>query len=527
MHKFYRISAIILISFGCLGYLCKEQKHSTKEARGLWVSRMEWAIAAPGDRKAAQQQKIIEIFDLAQRAGFNFILFQIRGNGDAFYQANFEPWSEMLSGVLGQNPGWDPLAFAIQQARQRGLELHVWFNTFTAWRGIAPPPRTVPPQIYAAHPEWIVCDGNGIPMSLNSGYVYLSPGIPAVRNYVHQVAMDIVEKYDIDGFHFDYIRYPEASNSKGYSHDPISLQQFASPSGNPNQLSWDDWQRENINQFLRQFYRAATGRKPWLKISTAVIGKYDYSEWNGYYVVYQDAKKWLSEGIVDFIVPMVYWQTDHPSAPYRPTVQYWFNMIHDRYIFPGMMINRLGEPDWPMRELVDQIAINRSGTNGMVFFSLQGLAKIKENLAFRGFDSWANLPPMPWKDDKPPMDPRNLRAHLLSSGNVLLIWSKPDSSIEPKDIQRYNVFRSEISPVDFHDAQNLIHVTAQADTFFVDRTVRAGHRYFYVVTALDRVNNESPPSNQVSVIVPRLAMTDSVKLAVSNDSCTSGPSGAN
>lgn len=515
MLKITRISAIILMSIGCLGFLCKQQKPGTKEARGLWVSRMEWAISVPGDRMAAQQQKIIEIFDTARRAGFNFILFQIRGNGDAFYRSKFEPWSDMLTGVLGQYPGWDPLAFAIQQAHQRGLELHVWFNTFPAWRGTAPPPRTDPLHVYLAHPEWIVCDANGVPMSLSSGYVYLSPGIPAVRQYIRRVAMDIVEKYDIDGFHFDYIRYPEEANTKGYSRDAISLQQFSSLSGNPNQLNWDDWQRENINQFLRQFYSDATSRKPWLKISAAVIGKYDYSEWNGYHVVYQDAKQWLAEGIVDFVVPMVYWQTNHPTAPYRKTVQHWFNMIHDRYIFPGMMINRLGEPDWPVDEIIDQIAINRHGTNGMVFFSYQGLAKVAGNLNFQGFDFLANLPPMPWKDDKPAMDPRNLRAHLLSSGNVLLIWSQPDSSIEPKDVQRYNVFRSELNPVDFFNAENLIHITAQADTFFIDRTVRPGHRYHYVVTALDRVNNESPPSNQVTIFIPRLAMADSNHAIVS------------
>jgi len=516
MFKFIRIGLIVMIGLGSFGFRCKEPMPGTNEARGLWVSRMEWAVAVPGNRMVAQQQKIIEIFDMARRAGFNFILFQIRGNGDAFYRSQLEPWSDMLTGVLGQDPGWDPLAFAIQQAHQRGLELHVWFNTFTAWRGMAPPPRTVPSHVYNAHPEWIVCDANGTPMSLNSGYLFLSPGIPGVRHYVHQVAMDIVENYDIDGIHFDYIRYPEGANRKGYSRDPISLQQFASPSGNPNQLSWDDWQRENINQFLRQFYRAATGRKPWLKISAAVIGTYDSNEWNGYHVVYQDARQWLSEGIIDFIVPMVYWPTNHPSTPYRQTVQFWFDMIHDRYIFPGMMINRLGEKDWPMSELVNQIAINRSGTNGMVFFSFQGLAKIPDNIEMKAFDFLANMPPMPWKDDKPAMDPRNLRAHLLSSGKVLLIWSHPDSSIEPRDVARYNVFRSEFSPVNFMNAKNLIHITAQADTFFVDRTVQPGHRYYYVVTALDRVNNESPPSNLVSIVIPKLAMLERAKLSISS-----------
>ncbi len=513
MDKFIKLIFIILTAGLLLGSVCKEKKPSTKEARGLWVSRMEWAVRADSNRVAAQQQRIIEIMDDAKQARLNFILFQIRGNGDAFYQSNYEPWSAMLTDTLGENPGWNPLAFALEQAHARGLEFHVWFNAFPAWRGVEPPSHTNPEQIYNAHPEWIVCDKNGNRMPLSSHYVFLSPGIPEARDYVHQVAMDIVQKYDIDGFHFDYIRYPEESNKQGYSHDEISLRLFSSPEGNPGNLSWEDWQRENINQFVRKFYDDATALKPWLKISAAVIGKYDYSSWNGYHVVYQDARQWITEGKIDFVVPMVYWQTDHPTAPYESTVRHWFDSIHERYIFPGMMVNSLGSEKWPITELIDQITINRDGTNGMVFFSYSGLKKSKSRLNNRGFDYLANLPPMSWKDDQPPMDPRNLRAHILSSGNVLLIWSHPDSLVEKADAQRYNIFRSKKSPVDFNDGENLIHITTKADTFYVDRSVQSAQSYFYVVTALDRVNNESPPSNEVSVIIPQFVMAESLKVA--------------
>jgi uncharacterized lipoprotein YddW (UPF0748 family) len=499
--------AIILF----LNTVCKERQTTTKEARGLWVSRMEWAVQSDTDRVETQKQKIIEILDDAKQAWLNFVLFQIRGSGDAFYRSQNEPWSDMLTGILGKDPGWDPLEFAIEQAHARGLELHAWFNTFTAWRGTEPPPHADPEQLYNAHPEWIVCDKNGKRMPLSSHYVFLSPGIPEARDYVHQVAMDIVKNYDIDGFHFDYIRYPEGSNNLGYSQDPVSMGLFDSPIGNPSQLNWEDWQRENINQFVRKFYDEATALKPWLKISAAVIGKYDYSDWNGYHVVFQDAHQWIAEGKMDFIVPMVYWQTDHPTAPYEQTVRNWFETIHERYIFPGMMVNNLGAVNWPLTELVNQIEINRHGTNGMVFFSYRGLKKAISQLKTCSFDYLANLPSMSWKDDKPPMDPRNLRVHTLSSGNVLLIWSLPDSVIETGDVHRYNIFRSEKSPVNFLNADNLVHITAQNDTFYVDKSIVGGHRYYYVITALDRVNNESPPSNQVAVTIPQYVLSDRMK----------------
>jgi len=417
----------------------------------------------------------------------------------------------VLTDTLGKDPGWDPLKFAIEHAHQMGLELHAWFNTFTAWKGTVPPPTTNPEHVYNAHPEWIVCDKSGKPMPLSGHYVFLSPGIPAAREYVHNVAMDIVENYDIDGFHFDYIRYPEGSDKLGYSQDSVSLHLFNSVEGNPKNLSWEDWQRENVNQFVRRFYDEATALKSYLKISAAVIGKYDYSSWNGYHVVFQDARKWITEGKMDFIMPMVYWQTDHPTAPYEPTVRNWFDFIHNRYIFPGMMINRLGGEEWPIEELFNQVMINRNGGNGMTFFSYNGLKRIKNRLKWGGFPHFANMPPMSWKDDKPPMDPQNLRAHVLSSGNILLIWSSPDSSLEKNDVRYYNIFRSEKSPVDFMDAANLIHITAKADTFFVDKSIEPGKQYYYVVTALDRVNNESPPSNEIAIMIPHFALSDGMK----------------
>ena len=511
MKKFIKLIIFILAIAILLGSVCKERKPSTKEARGLWVIRTEWAVQADTNRMEAQKQKIIEIFDDAKKARLNFVLFQIRGNGDAFYQSQYEPWSDILTDTLGTDPGWDPLDFAIEQAHQMGLELHVWFNTFTAWKGTVPPPHTNPEHVYNAHPEWIVCDKSGKQMLLSGHYVFLSPGIPEARNYVHQVAMDIVENYDIDGFHFDYIRYPEGSNKLGYSKDAISLHLFNSPEGNPNNLSWEDWQRENVNQFVRKFYDEATALKPWLKISAAVIGKYDYSNWNGYHIVFQDARKWITEGKMDFIMPMVYWQTDHPTAPYEPTVRDWFDFIHERYIFPGMMINRLGTEKWPIKEIIGQVAVNRDDGNGMVFFSYKGLEKANRQLKAGGFRYLANMPPMSWKDDNPPMDPQNLRAHVLSSGKVLLIWSPPDSIVEQGDVQHYNIFRSEKSPVDFLNAENLIHITAKSDTFYVDQSIKWGHTYHYVVTALDRVNNESPPSNQVSVMVPQYVLIDNLE----------------
>ena len=505
---------ILLLLIFLFTFTCKHPKikyDETKEARGIWVTRWEWAKDNMKNNPQAQKERIIEIFDLIKKARLNFILFQIRGNGDAFYKSKYEPWSDLLTGKLGKNPGWDPLEFAIEQAHLRGLELHTWINTFPAWRGTSPPPRTTPEQVYNAHPEWIVCDKNGIPMPLNTHYVNLSPGIPAVRDYIHNVCLDIIKNYDIDGFHFDYIRYPEKSPDLGYSQDPVSIRLFNSPDENPKNMKWGDWQRENINKFVRKFYDEATTIKPWLKISAAVIGKYNYSKWNGYHIVYQDGLQWIKEKKIDFIAPMIYWQTDHPTAPFGKITEDWLkNYIHARYIFPGMSINKLGSQNWQVDEALKQATITRlHGGNGMVFFSFSGLEKAMSQFPNDGFQYHANFPPMGWKDDQPPMDPRNLTAQLSTSGKITLKWAPPDSALEPTDIFRYNVFRSESSPVDITKAKNLIHITALPVTFFIDNSVEWNRNYYYVVTALDRVNNQSTPSNEVKIFLPSIAEMDS------------------
>ncbi len=508
LHFIFKAVLLSLLLFISLGSICKKEQISIKEARGLWLTRWEWAVKADTNQKEIQKQKIADVFEKATQAKLNFILFQIRGNADAFYQSNYEPWSHLLSGELGGDPGWDPLTYAIDQAHRRGLELHVWFNTFPAWRGTEPPPHTEPEHVLNAHPEWLVCDNAGKPMPLNSHYVSLSPGIPEVREYLHKVAMDIVRNYDIDGFHFDYIRYPENSHNMGYSHDTVSVRMFQSKEGNPHNLSWEDWQRENINIFVRKFYDEATDLKPWLKVSAAVIGKYDYSAWNGYHVVFQDARKWLDEGKMDFIAPMIYWQTNHPAAPFGDITRDWLNnFVRDRFIFPGMAINQLGTDAWHLNEVVKQVSAMRDANgNGMVFFSSGGLDRAASSLTKENrFPYLANFPPMPWKDDQPPMDPANLTAEYTFTGLVKLTWDAPDSSMEPVDVRCYNIFRAKDTPSQKKRAEHLYQIVTAPDTVFFDAGVIPGRTYFYTVAALDRVNNESPPSNEVYITIPQLA----------------------
>ncbi|UCH10776.1 MAG: family 10 glycosylhydrolase, partial [Fidelibacterota bacterium] len=174
----------------------------TKEARGVWLHRFEYCEVTPTHDQDSIRAYIADVINHAADANFNIIFFQVRGNGDAYYMPGLEPWGNLLTGTLGEDPGWDPLDFALELAHARGLELHAWFNTFPAWRGRKPPPKTAPLSPYLTHPEWIVSDSSGTTMPLSDHYISFSPGIPGVHQHITAVVLDVVRRYDIDGVHF-------------------------------------------------------------------------------------------------------------------------------------------------------------------------------------------------------------------------------------------------------------------------------------------------------------------------------------
>lgn len=498
----YRSIIIILFSLIFIG--CEHEVFTGKrEARGVWMSRFEYASKDSNSAKA----KIQSTFEKARTAKFNMIFFQVRGYGDAFYKSRFEPWSEMLTDSLGKDPGWDPLAFAINQAHQLGLELHCWVNTFPFWHGTNPPRETTPRHPYLAHPEWIVCDKDGKPMtasSISGDYLWASPGIPAVRQHIIDVVTDIVENYDIDGIHFDYIRYPEGSIVKGYSHDSISVARFHSAEANPNTLSWDHWQREQINQFVFDIYNSVTAKKSWVKMSAAVIGKYMGSGWTSYYSVYQDPRRWMEVGKIDFIVPMVYWERSHPTHPFVPLITEWHDRVaYDRQVLPGVAGSLITKSGFD--EIAEQIQdIRKTGLPGVVFFSASGLDKVWETLGILEFPYWSLVPRMPWKDSTTPPTPVGFSA-TVTQGGVELHWLFDSTSTSLSFV----VYRSQKPSISKDDIFDIVTVTGRGATSFVDKQViqqKLTHA-FYTLSSVNRLGNESSLSPIIHIILPSKPMS--------------------
>lgn len=463
-----------------------------KEARAVWLSRFEFTPQAYSAtyQKAYLQKAIEQLKD----AHFNMLIFQVRGQADAFYRSNFEPWSDRLTGTLGQNPGWDPLQYVIDLAHQNSIELHAWINVFPCWKGNSLPGESTPRHLYLEHPDWICCDPQGIPMPYNGGaYATLSPGIPEVREYLINICLDLVINYDIDGLHFDYIRYPD----RQYSHDPISDYLFSDPIiGNPAGLNREDWQREQVNKFIREVYDAVTEIKPMLKVSAAVIGKYNYPSvsWDGYNACYQDGKQWTAEGKIDFLAPMMYWPIGqiNPWAPFEVLARDWmFNNANERHLYGGIGAYK-NPTNFP--EIAAEIdTLRKILAHGEVFFSFGSLksSDFWDDLLAWHYKNLANVPPMPWKDAIPPEQPVDLTAKWISSTTIELIWQPPPEASDGDIADYYNIYRSAgRSPIDLEDPKHLYVITPDSQTQFVDTGLDSTKNYYYWISALDDADNE-------------------------------------
>jgi len=457
-----------------------------REVRAVWLTTVLGLDWPKSTNTEEQQRSLVEIVDRLSRARFNTIYFQVRSRADALYRSEFEPWSQQLTGTLGLDPGYDPLALIIREAHARGMEVHAWINAFFVRSGKAPPPPSVPPHVALSHPEWL---------HLIEGDWWLDPGIPAARRFVLSVAMDIVRRYDVDGIHFDYLRYPD----KLFPDEAVYRRYGGS-------LSKEDWRRENITKFVRAFYDSASALKPMLKVGCAPIGIYanvgNVRGLQGYSDVYQDARGWLSDRKLDYLVPQLYWPLgQRPGSPdFAEIAGDWAAHAYGRDVYPGIGAYK--------PEVFDQlprlIDVSRSlGFRGNSFFRY---GNIERALDLGGrYQTLANIPPMKWKDSIPPNPPRGFRVSSKGGGVFRLEWDAPAPAGDGDIASCYDVYRSRSSPVDVSDPANLVAIVRRGDTQRDDTILRpAGARYFYACSSLDKGNNESRAVEQAAFI-PEIA----------------------
>lgn len=304
---------------------------------GLWVTRWDFQTA----------DDVRKIIADANQAGVSDIFWQVRGQGDAYYDSPFEPWGEdltlardkdnkpILDRTRKLDPGFDPLRLAISEAHARGIKLHAWLNVMPLWKGTAEPIDLRHPLM--THPEWRLRDETGQPQPLSEGYVVVNPVLDEVQDHIVRVAEDIADRYSIDGLHLDYIRFLDDELDKGklYPGDARSLSLYARMEGDRatigqlNRTKYRAWIRDRISTLVRRIGEESLEGHDGVLYSAAVWRRPDLAK-NQYL---QDAQRWVSEGTVDLIMPMIYTNND---SQFTSDLEAWYSVVDRRRVIPGI-----------------------------------------------------------------------------------------------------------------------------------------------------------------------------------------------
>ncbi|HXC24690.1 MAG TPA: family 10 glycosylhydrolase [Gemmatimonadaceae bacterium] len=401
-----------------------------REFRAAWISPIndgthgDWP-SMPGLSVDAQKAELQTLLDQAKAIGLNAVILHVRLAGDALYPTPYAPWSPYLTGTAGRDPGYDPLAYAVQEAHARGLQLHAWFNPFRAtlshFGG-----RASPEHVTRTHPGWIRRYGK---------QQWIDPGEPAARALVVATIADVVRRYDVDGVHIDDYFYPyrESETIKHRVHhhtvkithdivfpDDQTWERYGIRQGWTNR---DDWRRHNIDTFVQEMYGAVKATKPWVLVGVSPFGIWrpgfpgGITGLDSYNEIYADSRSWLQKGWLDYLAPQLYWPLDGWEHRFV-NLDGWWRLQNPlgRYVWPGLETAMERTGTWPATEIADQITrirLLRAGTAdipGHVHFRMGSLTAdgglLGDELRHAVYTEPALVPAFPWLAHGAPSAPR-------------------------------------------------------------------------------------------------------------------------
>jgi uncharacterized lipoprotein YddW (UPF0748 family) len=475
------------------------QPQAQRQFRALWIAtvqRLDWPTPGTID---AMKAEYLSILDFAVAAKMNAVIFQIRPTADSFWPGGLEPWSRYLTGTAGLDPGWDPLAFALEEARKRDLEFHAWFNPYRismpASATEAGVDLTKLPADHPVrnHPEWTV----PYPINAAGARLYYNPGIPEVRQFVIDAIMDAVGRYDIDGVHFDDYFYPYPAAGQDFA-DEATFVQYGAGWANKG-----DWRRNNVDVFIREMNEHIKAIKPWVKFGVSPFGIWRNkavdplgSETNGsqsYDNNFADSRKWVKEQWIDYIVPQIYWHIGLAVADYAKLTPWWNDVVSGTNVqlYIGQANYKVAlagqPPEWfdPI-EISKHLTFNKdyAGVQGDVHFRakivMQDLIGSTTRFIDDHYSKPALVPRMPHLPAKYLLRP--FITHLTRSDEgVTLTLREVLEGLPLGDATSFAIYRD----------GELIGTVRQAgrETHFTDPAGVAGS--VYCATALDRLWNES------------------------------------
>ena len=487
-----KIKTLLTLLFACAILVLHAQEYPKREFRGAWIQAVNGQFQGMSPQK--MQETLISQLNILQEAGINAIIFQIRPEADALYASKYEPWSRFLTGVQGKapNPYWDPLQFMIDECHKRNMELHAWINPYRAkTKGTASVAGNHPTKLYPD--RFIEYDGQ----------LYFDPGFPENRAYICRIVKDILERYDVDAIHMDDYFYPYPSPGKAIR-DDVSFAQYGTGYANR-----EDWRRNNVNQLIKEMHETIRATKPWVKFGISPFGIYrnqknapNGSQTNGlqnYDDLYADILLWVNNGWVDYNIPQVYWEIGHPTADYQELVKWWATHADNRPLFIGQDVMRtvknadLQNPNIHQQARKMQLQRSYPAIEGSCQWYAAAVVDNPGNYRTtltRYYHRYPALQPLyPFIDKKAPGKVRKVKDIWMSDGYVLF-WTAPKAKTEMDKAIEYVIYRFKKGEKrDIEDASKIVCITR--DTFYKLPYEDGETTYYYVITALDRLQNES------------------------------------
>lgn len=469
-----------------------------REFRAAWIAtigNIDWPSKQGLDAET-QQSEFIAILNQCKKNGLNAVIVQIRPSADALYESPYENWSRYLSGKQGQapTPYYDPLTFMIDAAHAQCIEFHAWFNPYRALVDANKNSNTKD-HVTWQHPEWFLNYG---------GKRYFDPGLPEVRDYFTNIVLDVVKRYDIDAVHFDDYFYPYRIANVEFP-DTKSYAKYRGDFTNK-----DDWRRHNVDILIESLSKKIKLAKPtvkfgispfgvWRNYSKDVEGSHTNGGQTNYDDLYADILLWMKKGWIDYALPQLYWEIGHKAADYTELLRWWGEHTYGRNLYIGHGLYQVGVSSkacWrSMHEIETQVAAARKNKNvsGSAYYSENAFQKNLCGLNYTMQDQInthpALLPQMPWIDHQAP-DAPELNVTNAKDGTHLLKWTVKNTSKEELQFAVYRFAANE--KISINSSANLIAIVR--GTKYTDTAV-GKTTYKYVVTALDRLHNESDMSN--------------------------------
>ena len=482
----------LFLATGVGAQIQQQSPYPKREFRGAWIQAVNGQFRGIPTEKL--KQTLIDQLNSLQGAGINAIIFQVRTEADALYASQLEPWSRFLTGVQGQAPSpyWDPMQFMIDECHKRGMEFHAWINPYRVKTSLKS--ELSANHLYNIHPEWFVTYNNQL---------FFDPALPESRRHICMVVADIVSRYDVDAIHMDDYFYPYPAKGMDFPDDAS----FARYGGGFTNRA--DWRRSNVNILIQKIHETIRGLKPWVKFGISPFGIYRNekndplgSKTNGlqnYDDLYADVLLWARNGWVDYNIPQIYWQIGHPAADYETLVKWWAKNTENRPLFIGQSVMNTiqnADPKNPsMNQLPRKMALERAyqtiggSCQWPASAVVENAGKYRDALVQEYHKYPALVPVFDFMDDKAPGKVRKVKKVWTEDG-YMLFWTPPKAKDEMDRAVQYVVYRfGDKEKVNIDDASHIVAVTR--NNFYKLPYKDGKNKYRYVVTALDRLHNES------------------------------------